>query len=209
MPSTNAKLVFFLIKALPLGILALIGVGCNSSSISTKCPGASLCPAQVVVTVSPVAATLAAGGNAQFAAKVENSPNQNVTWEVSGVAGGNPQVGMITATGLYTAPTNLFAPVSQKITAVAVADSSASDSVTATVLAAHRMEPGPAPHSRNSSTATLERRLHREETITSVWLRCLIQTEILPWLTPPSASACTMRIVRRARWPPCKQTATT
>ncbi len=143
MPFTNARPVHFLIKvlikAMPLGVLAFAGVGCNSSSISTKCPGGSLCPPPLIVTVSPVTAPLAAGGSAQFTAKVENSTNQNVTWEVSGVAGGNSQVGIITATGLYTAPTNLFAPVSQKITAVAMADSSASDSATATVLAAHRI----------------------------------------------------------------------
>ncbi len=93
----------------------------------------------LIVIVTPAAATLAAGGRAQFTAQVQNSTNQNVTWEVSGVAGGNSQIGMITAAGLYTAPTNLFDPVSQRITAVAMADSSASGSAAATVLAAHRI----------------------------------------------------------------------
>ncbi len=139
MPSTNARPVFFLIKVLPLGLLTLVAAGCNSNSIDTKCPGGSLCPQPLIVTVKPAAATLAAGGSAQFTATVDNSGNQNVTWEVSGVPGGNSQVGMITATGLYTAPTNLFAPVSEKITAVAMADSSKSDSATASVLAAHRI----------------------------------------------------------------------
>jgi hypothetical protein len=92
-----------------------------------------------IVTVKPAATTLAAGGSAQFTATVDISGNQNVTWEVSGVPGGNSLVGFITATGLYTAPTNVFAPVSQTITAVAVADTSKSGSATASILAAHRI----------------------------------------------------------------------
>jgi len=139
MPSTNARPALFLIKALLLGLLTLVAASCNSNPINTQCPGGSLCPPPLIVDVSPAAATLAAGGSAQFTAKVENSSNQNVAWEVNGVPGGNTQVGMITATGLYTAPTNLFAQVSQKITAVAVADSSESNPATVSILAAHRI----------------------------------------------------------------------
>src|SRR5258708_37638685 len=97
MPSTNAGPVRFLtkvlirvlIKALPLGVLAFVGGGCNSSSVGTKCPGGSLCPAPLIVIVTPAAATLAAGGRAQFTAQVPNSTNQNVNCEVRGRAGGN------------------------------------------------------------------------------------------------------------------------
>ena len=47
-------------------------------------------------------------------------------------------VGCLRVPGLYTAPGNLSAPASEKITAVAATDTSRSASVTASVLAAHR-----------------------------------------------------------------------
>src|SRR5260370_18492776 len=139
MPPTNIAPSFYWMKVIPVGLLAFLVAGCQGSQIDTKCPGGSLCSMQLTVTVIPAAATLAAGGSTQFTARVDGSSIQDVTWQVNGIPGGNAQAGIITATGLYTAPANSFAPVSQKITAVAVADSSKSDSGTASVLAAHKI----------------------------------------------------------------------
>jgi hypothetical protein len=68
----------------------------------------------------------------QFSASVTGTSNTGVTWSVNGVAGGNSSVGTITASGLYTAPTQ---PGSYTITATSVADSTKTASATLTVNA--------------------------------------------------------------------------
>ena len=73
-----------------------------------------------------------------FTATVTGSANTNVTWEVNGVIGGSAKTGAISTSGVYTAPHAV--PVSTAanddgqtvdviVTAVSVADNSASDSV--------------------------------------------------------------------------------
>src|SRR5207253_3755042 len=61
-------------------------------------------PNSVSVTISPILATVAAGGTQQFSAVVQNTSNTAVTWQVNGVTGGNATVGTISSSGLYTAP---------------------------------------------------------------------------------------------------------
>jgi hypothetical protein len=58
----------------------------------------------VSVTVSPLAANVAVNTTQQFTASVTNATTQTVNWSVSGAPGGNSAVGLISATGLYTAP---------------------------------------------------------------------------------------------------------
>src|SRR5256885_7963672 len=59
--------------------------------------------AAVRVTISPASATVGAGGTQQFTATVQNTSNTAVTWQVSGVGGGNGTGGEITSLGLFTA----------------------------------------------------------------------------------------------------------
>ena len=87
-----------------------------------------------LVTISPASATVAAGGQQQFTAKVSNSLNLAVTWEVNGISGGNATVGTISNAGLYIAPT---AQASVTISAVSQADANQSASATLSVLAPH------------------------------------------------------------------------
>lgn len=82
------------------------------------------------VTVSITAqgtppSVLVAGTSETFAATVGNNSNQNVTWEVNGIANGNSTVGTITSGGVYTAPRLLPQGGGVEITAVAQADASA------------------------------------------------------------------------------------
>ncbi len=87
--------------------------------------------AQVTVfsfTISPTGATLAPGGTQQFTTTIAGITNTSVTWSVDGIAGGNTSVGMVSTTGLYTAPT---ATGAHNVTATSVAYPS--DSVTAQV----------------------------------------------------------------------------
>jgi hypothetical protein len=65
-------------------------------------PGGSGLPPPVQVSVSPITATVAIGGQRQFSATVFGGDGtQTVMWTVS-VSSGNP--GMISTSGLYTAP---------------------------------------------------------------------------------------------------------
>src|SRR6266513_1476375 len=111
--------------------------GCAGSTTRTPMP--------VRVTISPVAATVGAGGTQQFTATVENTSNTAVTWQVSGVTGGNATVGTISNSGLYTAPTVVPNPAIVTVTAVSQADptKSASAQVTITPAAVVRVTISP------------------------------------------------------------------
>jgi hypothetical protein len=86
--------------------------------------------AATLVGVLPSSVSVATGGSQQFSATVTNNANQNVSWAVDGIAGGNVTVGTVDATGNYTAPT---AAGSHTITATSVADGTASGSATVAV----------------------------------------------------------------------------
>ncbi|MBI4747012.1 MAG: IPT/TIG domain-containing protein [Acidobacteria bacterium] len=62
----------------------------------------------IQVFVSPSNATVTAGDSFQFNVQVlPGNANQQVTWSVDGIPGGNSNVGTISPTGLYTAPTTV------------------------------------------------------------------------------------------------------
>src|SRR5579864_969240 len=56
------------------------------------------------VAISPVSSTLQVGQTQQFTATVSGTNDQTVHWLVNGYRGGNPEIGTINASGLYTAP---------------------------------------------------------------------------------------------------------
>ncbi|MFQ5538903.1 MAG: hypothetical protein ACE5FB_00755 [Candidatus Binatia bacterium] len=66
------------------------------------------------VTVSPAEATLVVRGRSQFTATVTVLNDKRVTWSVNGIEGGNETVGVITAEGVYTAPSTV--PTSPEVT---------------------------------------------------------------------------------------------
>ena len=113
--------------------LCAVSLGCGSSKSGPSAPPDVISPpptSAISVSVSPTSASVAIGQNAQFSAKVANTNNSAVTWGVNGVAGGNPSLGTIDGSGLYTAPSKV--PSS----AVSVSATSAADptkSATATV----------------------------------------------------------------------------
>ena len=89
----------------------------------------------VAVSVAPATAVvLAATGTQQFTATVANAgSNTAVTWQVNGIAGGNPTVGTILSSGLYIAPAVIPSPATVTVIATAVADPTRSGSATATI----------------------------------------------------------------------------
>lgn len=83
-----------------------------------------------LVTLNPISATIAPNASQQFAATVQNNANQNVTWSVDGIVGGNLTVGTISASGLYSAPAT---PGSHTVVATSVADPTASATATVNI----------------------------------------------------------------------------
>ena len=84
-----------------------------------------------LVTVTPATANIPAGSSQQFAATVSNNANTSVTWNVDGIIGGNLTVGLIDASGNYSAPDESG---THTITATSVADATASGSAKVTVF---------------------------------------------------------------------------
>ncbi len=90
-------------------------------------------PVPVTVDVTPSSATVQAGGTQQFSAVVSNSSNSAVNWSVNGIAGGDTNVGTISAAGLYTAPTSVSASTVVAVTAAWSGDATRTGSSTVTV----------------------------------------------------------------------------
>src|SRR5277367_2229609 len=103
--------------------LILVHVSCTGS---TKSPGSAKPPPQVSVSVTPTAANVRSGAGQPFSATVTGTTNQGVAWSVNGVVGGNATVGLITDTGVYTAPAIPTNPNTITISATSVANAGAS-----------------------------------------------------------------------------------
>ncbi len=103
--------------------LILVHVSCTGS---TKSSGTATPPPQVTVSVTPTAANVRAGAGQPFSAAVTGTTNQSVIWSVNGIVGGNATVGLISNTGLYTAPGTLPNQNTITIGAASVANSGAS-----------------------------------------------------------------------------------
>jgi len=101
------------------------------------------------VTLTPTSATRAVGHRQSFAARVNNTANQNVTWQVNGIAGGSTSVGQICVAGSspcqqvsasnggsvdYLAPPGVPSPNPVTLTVTSQADSSQLASASVTIL---------------------------------------------------------------------------
>ena len=73
------------------------------------------------------------GTTTQFTAVVNNTANQNVTWQVNGVTGGSAATGTISVTGIYTPPATIPAAGTVTIGAVSVANTAVSGTQTETL----------------------------------------------------------------------------
>lgn len=97
------------------------GCGGGSTSTGTNPPPPPPSPS-IVVTISPSTASALLGNSQPFSADVTNTANTSVTWSVNGVTGGSASMGMITSSGLYTAPADLPSPTTVQVTATSQAD---------------------------------------------------------------------------------------
>jgi hypothetical protein len=84
------------------------------------------------VIVTPATVSIPANGAQQFQAQVFDSGNQKVVWLVNGVRGGAPSIGVISDSGLYTAPPDSPQQITVEVEAESAAPS-ASGQANATV----------------------------------------------------------------------------
>jgi uncharacterized protein (DUF1800 family) len=109
--------------------IAVLLMACGSNSGSNPAPSA--------LTVSVTgAAAVTLGSTAQYAATVTGSSNPAVSWSVNQTAGGNAQLGTISAAGLYAAPASMPTSSTITIAAISAANSSISGVIQVALKAA-------------------------------------------------------------------------
>ena len=102
-----------------LGAGILWVAGCSGVPQSSTGGGT---PGVIGVSVSPAATSVVVSQTIPFKATVTGTTNMAVNWEVAGVAGGNATVGVIDASGNYTAPAKVPSSTTQVVTATSQAD---------------------------------------------------------------------------------------
>jgi subtilase family serine protease len=103
--------------ALPCSLAIVIGCAGGSS-------GSSNAPA-VSIQLSPARVILGQGRSVQFTASVQTSSNQAVTWSVA------PQMGTVSASGVYTAPSTIA--TTQAVVVTATSNANPSQTATASI----------------------------------------------------------------------------
>ena len=109
----------------------------------------------ISVTITPGSATVRAGATVTFAAKVANTSNQTVSWQVNAIAGGNAAVGTISASGVYSAPAVLPQSNTVLVTAISQQSSAAQANVTVTLQNALPVVTAVSPATLNPGNATI------------------------------------------------------
>ena len=102
------------------GALATRGAGATDGFIALL--------SEIIVTVTPLTATLGARETQQFTATVSNTSNTAVRWSIF------PDIGTISQTGLYTAPATVAASVAITVSAISLADGTKIGQATLTLV---------------------------------------------------------------------------
>jgi hypothetical protein len=109
-----------------LGATSMLDCGGSATSPANA-------PAAVTVSLSPQSAQVALLGQTQFTATVSGG-SAGVTWSVNGTVGGGGNQGVISSSGLYTAPTTLPSPNTVTVAAASADNSAQSASATVTIV---------------------------------------------------------------------------
>ena len=128
-------------EATPIWLVTKVPSGATSGPITvTTALGSATSPASFRITgliaITPPGDVVPAGSARQFAASDPANPGSSFAWSVNGTVGGNPVVGTITPTGLYTAPASVPASPAVTLTATEVGDIADSASAPVLVVAA-------------------------------------------------------------------------
>src|SRR5208282_804307 len=123
-----------------IGIATLAQAGTQIVTVHNPPPGPSvsaglqiIVAGNAAVTVAPPTVSLRCGSQQTFVPTVTGALNTSVTWTVNSIAEGNPAIGTINATGVYTAPQTLPTPNIVTLTATSVEDPTKSANVTVTL----------------------------------------------------------------------------
>src|ERR1700682_5487208 len=154
LPGVQRSAPSFLFLLFPLLAIFLISCGGLVSSSA---------PTPVMVTVSPASAQPFAGTTVQFTAAVQNAGSSAVTWQVNAIPGGNPTVGTISASGLFTAPNGVPNPPTVMVTAVLQSDSTKTASSSVTIQSPSSIQ-GPLSISPRRSSVTTSQTLQLQVT---------------------------------------------
>jgi hypothetical protein len=134
-------------QTLPAGSVTVEAL--SNASPSASASAAITFTTTVNVSLTPASATLAIGHRQTFSVQVNNTANQNVAWQVNGVAGGNSSAGQICVTGSnpclqvsisaggsvdYLAPAGVPSPNPVTVTATSSIDAAVSGSASITIL---------------------------------------------------------------------------
>jgi hypothetical protein len=91
-------------------------------------------PPVVAITIFPTATQMVLpSGTINFSETVTNTTNTAVTWEVNGNLGGDTTDGLISTTGVYTAPSAVINPFDVNVTVVSAADTTKTASTTVSI----------------------------------------------------------------------------
>jgi uncharacterized protein (DUF1800 family) len=115
-----------------VSVLAVFLSGC-SQYLGSGGNGGGGVPLPFTITVTPTNPTVAGMTQQQFTAKTNDGTKPTLTWSVNGVASGSATLGIISATGMYTAPEFPPSPNTITISAVETADSSKSGKTAVTL----------------------------------------------------------------------------
>ncbi len=144
-----------LLILLVLSAAALAGCTGATKGSSNANSGGSTSPSGVTVSVSPGTADVRAGGMQTFSATVSGTSDASVSWQVNGVTGGSTANGLINSSGAYTAPGSVPSSNVVTITAVSVANASASGSSAVTLWNPAPVLTGISPASVSSGNFTI------------------------------------------------------
>ena len=138
-----------------LSIIFIAGCGTASSGKSGGSGSGSGGGSNPGVAISPTGANVRIGATQSFSATVTGAPNNDVTWSVNDMVGGDATTGTINASGMYSAPATLPNPNSVTVKAVSTSDSSLSATAIVDVLNPIPAISGVQPSSINTGAFSL------------------------------------------------------
>jgi uncharacterized protein (TIGR03437 family) len=109
----------------------------------------------ISISLSPNNHTIVVGATLALTVKVNNTPNQAVTWQINQIAGGNATVGTVSAAGVYSAPVMLPPYQTVTVTAVSAQDSTVQSSVVINLQNAVPVVTAVTPSTLNPGSATI------------------------------------------------------
>jgi hypothetical protein len=117
-------------------IASLVAAGCSGLNSASQSGGNGGSTSGITLNLTPTSATVTVLQSTPFQATVTGSTNTAVTWQVNGIVGGNSTVGTVTG-GTYTAPSNVPNPATVTVTAIAQANTAATQSAAVLVVASN------------------------------------------------------------------------